>query len=74
MTMSASQRGALVKKFERLTAARKAAEEAYLVAIFEASESGASYDDIAHMVGDKSGSGIAAKRAKGRAILESRKR
>lgn len=73
MSVSASQRGMLAKKFERLVKARTDAEEAYFVAIYEAMEAGASHRDIAHMVGDKSGSGIPAKAAKGRAILEARK-
>jgi len=74
VSISASHRGVLAKKFAKLVAARTAAEEAVLVAIHEAVEAGASQRDIAHMVGDKSGSGIPAKAAKGRAILEARRR
>lgn len=74
MSVIPSHRGVLAKKLGRLVAAQKTAEEAVLVAIHEAREAGASYDDIAHMVGDKSRSGIPAKARKGKAIIESRKK
>lgn len=74
MALTPEKRAGLQTRLRRLTAARKAADEAYLLAIYEAGEDGASYDDIAHMVGDKSGSGIAAKRRKGKAIKEARQR
>ena len=74
MSISPSQRGQLVKKFKRLTAAQQAAEEAVLVAIHEAVEAGATLADIAFMVGDKSSSGIRPKADKGKAIIESRKK
>jgi hypothetical protein len=74
MSIRPSQRGQLAKKFQRLVAAQRAAEEAVFVAIYEASEAGASHSEIAHMVGDKSRSGIPAKADKGKAIVESRRR
>lgn len=73
MSISASHRGQLAKKLGRLMAAQRAAEEAVFVAIYEASEAGASHSEIAHMVGDKSRSGIPAKADKGKAILDRRK-
>jgi hypothetical protein len=74
MSISPSQRGQLAKKLVRLKAASVAADEALFVGIHEAHEAGLSYDDIAHQIGDKSGSGIPAKAAKGKAIVESRRR
>lgn len=62
----------LAGKFARLVKARQRAEEMLLVAIYEAHQDGASYDVIAHMIGDKSPAGIARKIAKGKALAEKR--
>jgi hypothetical protein len=73
VSITASHRGVLAKKLQRLVAARTAAEEAVFVAIYEAAEAGASQADIAFMIGDKGGSTIRAKVLKGKAILDRRK-
>jgi hypothetical protein len=70
MSISPSQRGQLAKKLSGLAATRLKAEEALYVGIYEAHEAGLSYDDIAHQIGDKSGSGIPAKARRGKAILD----
>lgn len=74
MSITPSRRGVLAKKLSRLAAERIEAEEALFVGIYEAHEAGMSYDDIAHQIGDKSGSGVPAKKAKGKAIIESRRK
>lgn len=74
MSITASRRGMLAKKLSSLAANRRAAEEALLVGIYEAHEAGLSYDDIAHQIGDKSGSGIPPKARKGKTILEDRRK
>jgi hypothetical protein len=72
MSITPSHRGILARKLSALAANRRAAEEALLVGIHQAHEAGLSYDDIAHHIGAKSGSGIPAKKAKGKTIIESR--
>lgn len=76
MTLSPEQRGGLTRRFKRLTAAVKTAEEDLLVGIYEAHQLGASHRDIVHLIGQKpnSKSGIGPKALKGKAILEGRKR
>lgn len=74
MSVAGPARNLWKRKLERLSAAHRAAQEDLLVAIHEAKEAGISQRDLAHMVGDKSGSGISAKAAKGRAIKEARKK
>lgn len=73
MSLSPSKRSGLQRRLERLTDARRKADQDYFIAIAEALQDGASYADVAHMVGDKSASGIPAKAAKGRKLLESRR-
>lgn len=72
MSLNPSKRSGLQRRLGRLTDARRTADADYLVGIYEAVRDGASYADVAHMVGDKSPSGISAKAAKGKAILEAR--
>ena len=72
MSLTPHKRAALAGKFARLVKARQRAEEMLLVAIYEAHQDGASYADIAHMIGDKSRAGTARKGAKGKALAEKR--
>lgn len=74
MSVTPNKRAALTKKFSRLLAAETAAREAVLIAVYEAAEDGLSQADTAHMLGGVSPSIIKAKAAKGKAILEGRKR
>jgi hypothetical protein len=68
MSMTPHRRAALAGKLSRLTKAATRANEMLLVAIYEAHRDGASYADIAYMIGDKSPSGIQAKVAKGEVL------
>lgn len=74
MSVTPGKRAGWAKKFARLTAASKAAQEAELVGIHEAVQDGMTQADIAYMIGGVSPSCIAGRAAKGRAILEGRKR
>lgn len=76
MTLSPEQRGGLVQRFKRLTAAVRTADEDLLVAVYEATQQGASHRDLAHLIGlrPSSKSGIPDRAAKGKAILERRRR
>lgn len=74
--MSASQqtKRAWVKKLTALAQGLDRAKDDALVGVYEATENGLSHADIARAMGDKSASGIPAKAAKGREVLERRKR
>jgi hypothetical protein len=61
-------------KFKRLTTASQKAQEAVLVAIYEARQDGLSQADVAYMIGDRSPSGVGPKEAKGKEIFERRRR
>lgn len=74
MSITPQSRSAWTKKLSRLVAAETAAREAVLTGIYEATSAGLTQADAAHAIGDKSSSSIAAKAAKGKAILEGRKR
>lgn len=60
-------------KFAKLTRASQAAQDAVLVAIYEARQDGLSQADVAYMVGGVHPTGIKAKEEKGRAIRERRR-
>lgn len=60
-------------RFERLLKAKQKADEDFLVAIYQARQDELSTSDVAYMIGDRSSSGIGAKEAKGKAILDRRK-
>lgn len=76
MSLTPEKRAGLHRRLKRLVAAQKAADDAVFVAIFEATQDGASQRDVAYMIGHRptSKNGIAAKAAKGGAILEGRKK
>lgn len=74
MSVTPQLRGTWTTKLARLSKTAQRAQEDLLVAIYEATEVGVSQADIAHMLGGIAPSGVAAKRDKGRAIKEARKR
>lgn len=74
MSLTPQMRGTWAAKLGRLSKAAQRAQDDVLVAVYEATEAGVSQSDIAHMLADVSKSGVAAKRDKGKAIKEARKR
>jgi hypothetical protein len=74
MTVSRQTKSAWLKKLTSLADGLDRAQEDLLVGIYQAREDGLSQADVAYMVSDRSSSGIAAKAAKGKEILERRKR
>lgn len=74
MSVSPEKRSGWVKKLGRMAATKKAAQEAELVGIYEATQDGVSQSDIAYMIGGVSPSCIKGRADKGKAILDGRKR
>lgn len=74
MSVTPQMRGTWTTKLGRLSKAAQRAQEDLLVAVYEATETGVSQSDIAHMLGGVSPSSVAGKRDKGKAIKEARKR
>lgn len=74
MSVTPQLRGTWAAKLGRQAQAAVRAQEDLLVAVHEATQAGVAQRDIAHMIGDKSKAGIAAKAAKGKAIAEGRRR
>lgn len=60
-------------KLRELAKAKRDAMEAELVGIYQARQEGVSQAVVAAAIGHKSGSGIAPKEAKGKAIVERRR-
>lgn len=74
MSLSRQVKGQWLKKLTGLADGLDKAQDDLLVGIYQARAAGLSQADVAFMIGDKSSSGIGAKEAKGKAIIEGRKR
>lgn len=74
MSITPQLRGTWKASLRRQSSAAQRAQDDLLVGIYEATETGVTQADIADAVGDSSPSGIKAKAAKGKKILEARKR
>jgi hypothetical protein len=73
VSVSRQEKRNWANKFERVNLAREKAQEDWLILIHQARQAGLSQSDVAYMADGVSPSGVPAKEALGKAVLEKRK-